>query len=76
MFAELFLPPARRERVYQFVRGNVCTKAEIGLKATGNGMIAVTNWHLLSDAGEEIEELEEIEAPGVAHDPQDRKSVV
>ena len=70
VFAELFLPPARRERVYQFVRGNVCTKAEIGLKATGNGMIAVTNWHLLSDAGEEIEELEEIEAPGVAQDPQ------
>ncbi|MGH8121272.1 MAG: DEAD/DEAH box helicase family protein [Rudaea sp.] len=56
--AELFLPPARRERVEQFVRGNVCTKTEIGLKATGNGMIAVTNWHLLVEAEAEEEKQE------------------
>jgi type III restriction enzyme len=56
--AELFVPPAQRERVEQFVRGNVCTKAEIGLKATGNGMIAITNWHALVDAEEEEEEWE------------------
>ena len=65
--AELFVPPAWRERYIQFVRGNVCTKAEIGLKATGNGMIAITNWHLLAEAGDEAEVLEEedaIEAPG------------
>jgi type III restriction enzyme len=30
-YAELFTPPARRERVRQFVLGNVCTKHEIGL---------------------------------------------
>lgn len=67
--AELFLPPARREQVQQFVRGNTCSKAEIGLKVTGNGLIAITNWHLLSDAGEEEEELEseeEVLTPGVA----------
>jgi len=51
--AELFVPPAWRERFAQFVRGNVCTKTEIGLKATGNGLIAITNWHLLSEAGEQ-----------------------
>lgn len=70
-YAELFVPPAWRERYAQFVRGNVCTKQEIGLKATGNGMIAITNWHLLSDAGEEEEALEEadrIEAPGMVAD--------
>ncbi|HET6907449.1 MAG TPA: DEAD/DEAH box helicase family protein [Rhodanobacteraceae bacterium] len=56
--AELFVPPAQRERIEQFVRGNVCTKAEIGLKATGNGMIAITNWHALADAEQEEEEWE------------------
>ena len=69
-YAELFTPPAYRERIAQFVRGNVCTKSEIGLKATGNGMIAITNWHLLSDAGEEIEDedAEWIDAPGMVAD--------
>ena len=69
-YAELFAPPAYRERIAQFVRGNVCTKGEVGLKATGNGMVAITNWHLLSDAGEEIEEEEAewIDAPGVVAD--------
>ncbi|MBQ4854656.1 DEAD/DEAH box helicase family protein [Rhodanobacter sp. B2A1Ga4] len=69
-YAELFAPPARRERIAQFVRGNVCTKTEIGLKATGNGMIAITNWHLLSEAEEEIEqdEAERVDAPGMVAD--------
>jgi type III restriction enzyme len=67
--AELFVPPSWRERYIQFVRGNVCTRAEIGLKATGNGMIAITNWHLLAEAGEEAEALEHedddaVDAPG------------
>lgn len=57
-YADLFVPPAWRERFEQFVRGNVCMKNEIGLKATGNGMIAITNWHLLSEAGDEEEALE------------------
>lgn len=68
-YAELFVPPPRRERVHQFVRGNFCTKQEIGLKATGNGMVAVTNWHLLSEAEEDVEaeEAEELlDAPALA----------
>ena len=69
-YAELFTPPARRERIAQFVRGNVCQKQEIGLKATGNGMIAITNWHLLSEAEEEAEqdEAEWIDSPGMVAD--------
>lgn len=70
-YADLFLPPSRRERVHQFVRGNVCTKQEIGLKATGNGMIAITNWHLLSEAEEEVEEEEAeewLDTPAVVAD--------
>lgn len=65
--ADLFVPPVWRERYLQFVRGNVCTKAEIGLKATGNGMIAISNWHLLAEAGDEAELVEAedaADAPG------------
>ncbi len=68
-FAELFIPEAYRESVFGFVRGNVCSKADIGLKATGNGMIAISNWHLLADA-EELELEEEITAPGAMPEAQ------
>ncbi len=69
-FADLFIPDSHREAVFAFVRGNVCGKAEIGLKATGNGMIAITNWHLLAegDAPEDIEEVEALGAPLPAHE--------
>ena len=68
-YADLFMPPARRERIRQFVRGNFCIKQDIGVKATGNGMIAVTNWHLLSEVEEEqetIEADEAVDAPALA----------
>ena len=70
-FAELFIPEAYRDTMFAFVRGNVCNKNEIGLKATGNGMIAITNWHLLT-AGDSPEDLdiETIEAPGAPLEPQ------
>lgn len=71
-YADLFMPPVRRERIQQFVRGNVCQKNEIGLKATGNGMIAITNWHLLVEAEGEEEELEAaelVDAPAMAVEP-------
>ncbi len=70
-YAELFVPEAHRELVFGFVRGNVCSKAEIGLKATGNGMIAITNWHLLSE-GDELADVEDAVlaqgAPLAAHE--------
>jgi type III restriction enzyme len=68
-FADLFMPDAHRDAVFAFVRGNVCNKNEIGLKATGNGMIAITNWHLLNE-GDTAEEVEEVEALGAPLDPQ------
>ncbi len=68
-FAELFIPEAYRELVFGFVRGNVCSKTEIGLKATGNGMIAIANWHLLVEV-DELESDEEIAAPGAMLEPQ------
>jgi len=67
--AELFIPENYREAVFSFVRGNVCNKSEIGLKATGNGMIAIANWHLLQEAGEEAVDDNELDAPGADIDP-------
>lgn len=69
-FADLFIPEAYRETVFGFVRGNVCSKNEIGLKATGNGMIAITNWHLLVEGEDLVEETVEISAPGSEIDPK------
>ncbi|HEU0282629.1 MAG TPA: DEAD/DEAH box helicase family protein [Gallionella sp.] len=67
-YAELFIPEPYREQVYGFVSGNVCTKEEIGLKATGNGMIAIANWHALAEAEEEEAEIE-MDAPGATTEP-------
>ncbi|MFM1980681.1 MAG: hypothetical protein RLZ68_1946, partial [Pseudomonadota bacterium] len=62
---------AYRDAVFAFVRGNVCSKSEIGLKATGNGMIAITNWHLLAegDVLDDEEDIEDVEALGAPMDP-------
>ncbi len=46
-FQDLFLPPQYREEVFNFVQTNTVSKEQgIGRKATGEGMIAITNWHL------------------------------
>jgi len=74
-YAELFVPPAYRDRVRQFVQGNFCAKQDIGLKATGNGMVAVTNWHLLQETGEELARAEteeaQLEAAGITPEAHD-----
>ncbi|MDP1606746.1 MAG: DEAD/DEAH box helicase family protein [Rhodocyclaceae bacterium] len=67
-YAELFIPEGERELVFGFVRGNVCVKDEIGIKATGNGLIAVTNWHALVEGEEEGQP--EMDTPGAVLDPQ------
>ncbi len=63
-YADLFVPDSYREQVFSFVRGNVCKKEELGLKATGNGMIGITNWHLLIEG--EIEPTDEELAAEIA----------
>lgn len=71
-FGDLFVPPTWRETMAQFVAANTCAKQEIGLKATGNGLIAISNWHVLKDAGEETEawdEEEAVDAPGASAEP-------
>lgn len=69
-FAALFIPETQRETVFAFVRGNVCAKEEIGLKATGKGMIAITNWHLLAE-GELPQDGEDEDAPGAPLAPHE-----
>lgn len=75
-YAELFIPEAYRERVFAFVRSNVCSKHEIGLKATGNGMIAITNWHLLTEADLDEGQSEEVGAWGAPLPPEQVVSAV
>jgi len=75
-FADLFVPEAHRDEVFAFVRGNVCNKDNIGLRATGGGMIAITNWHLLAE-GDAAPPLEDaVLSPGAPLDPQQVVSAV
>lgn len=44
---EVFLPPQYRQEFFSFLQNNVVTKEDgIGKKITGDGLIAITNWHL------------------------------
>lgn len=54
----VFIPDAYREAVFSFVQNNVVKKEEIGKKITGEGIIAITNWHLLQ--GEDEEETTDV----------------
>lgn len=56
-FEELFIPPAYKETVFGFLQSSVVRKEEIGRKVTGDGMIAITNWHLLAGV-EDKEDLD------------------
>lgn len=68
-FQELFIPDAYRDEVFRFVQGAVCPKEDIGRKVTAGGIIAISNWHVLSEEGEPLGD-EEIDAPGDTPDPK------
>jgi len=68
-FEKLFIPPAYREEIFGFVQSNVVRKEEIGKKITGDGLIAITNWHLLAGVEDEEEETvsdSPLENPSIA----------
>lgn len=44
-YEELFVPNAYRNEFYGFIQNNTVKKDEIGKKVTGDGVIAITNWH-------------------------------
>ena len=60
---ELFLPPQYREMFFGFVQYCVATKEEIGSKVTGEGIIAITNWHTLAMDEAEAPESSPLEDP-------------
>ncbi|MHA7268392.1 DEAD/DEAH box helicase family protein [Arthrobacter sp. HLT1-20] len=60
---EIFIPDNYRDQIFGFVQSSVFTKADIGKKVTGSGMIAVTNWHLLAGV-EDPDFVPETDAPG------------
>lgn len=49
----LFIPDKYRQTVFSFVQNNVVKKEDIGKKITGEGIIAVTNWHQMKEEQEE-----------------------
>lgn len=66
-YEKLFVPPAYRDEVYGFIQTCVAKKEEIGRKATGTGLIAITNWHLLAGEEEEVDNnITPIEDPSIA----------
>jgi type III restriction enzyme len=53
---ELFIPLHYRQEVFSFIQNNVVTKEDgIGRKTTGDGMIALTNWHLFENQIDDVE---------------------
>ena len=54
----LFIPERYRQAIFSFAQNNVVKKDEIGKKITGDGIIAITNWHLLAGVEEETENIE------------------
>ncbi len=67
-FKSLFIPPAYREEVFGFLQNNVVSKEDgIGRKVTGEGLIALTNWHLFM-SGEDDEPIDENSAPAIIND--------
>jgi len=66
-YDSLFIPQSYKEEVFGFIQSCVVKKEEIGSKVTGDGLIAITNWHLLAGIEEEpAEVLSALENPSIA----------
>lgn len=56
---ELFVPPQYREAVYGFLQNSLVRKEDFGRKVTGDGTLAVMNWHaFLGDENDVVETME------------------
>ncbi len=66
MNQEVFIPVHYRQEVFSFIQNNVVTKEDgIGRKTTGDGLIALTNWHLFENQMEDEIEEEENDVPAI-----------
>ena len=62
MNQDVFIPERYRDEVFSFIQNNVVTKEDgIGRKTTGEGLIALTNWHLFENQMEEKVQDEEMD---------------
>lgn len=62
MNQEVFIPERYRDEVFSFIQNNVVTKEDgIGRKTTGEGLIALTNWHLFENQMEEKSQDEDVD---------------
>ena len=50
---ELFVPEAYENQLLGFLQNSVAKKEEISSKVTGDGLIAITNWHILMGGDED-----------------------
>ena len=62
-FRDIFVPPSYREDIFGFVQNAVARKQEIGTKVTGDGLIAIANWHLFMSEDENEEEASALDDP-------------
>lgn len=65
-FQKLFIPPVHKDAVFGFIQSSVSQKEEIGRKVTGEGLIAITNWHLLAEDEGENEPDSALDRPDIA----------
>ena len=67
---EVFIPVHYRQEVFSFIQNNVVTKEEgIGRKTTGDGLIALTNWHLFENQiADEPNESQLKDIPGMINE--------
>jgi len=66
---EVFIPVHYRQEVFSFIQNNVVTKEEgIGRKTTGDGLIALTNWHLFENQMSEETQPEPMDVPGIINE--------
>jgi len=66
MNQEVFIPVHYRQEVFSFIQNNVVTKEDgIGRKTTGDGLIALTNWHLFENQMEDDADDEENDVPSI-----------
>jgi type III restriction enzyme len=70
-FQELFIPGPYRDSVFSFLQNSVVKKEDIMKRVTGDGIVVITNWHLLMNQGVEEEneaDIDEYDAVGIVKD--------
>lgn len=60
-YEELFVPEIYRSVVTNFIQNSAIRKEEIGSKVVGEGIIAITNWHLLVNKKEDVGKGEKVD---------------